>query len=130
MSSATAGNYGDLVMQSGTPGAIPLPGSEAPRLPSFDEVFGDKSKAINGGPGPGGPNDNKPKSLLDDIIDTLTGEKAKEQARKERLDRLTGKAHDREWKEKEAAKENASEFRPLFGSQNVVSEAFLRMAAL
>jgi hypothetical protein len=92
---------------------MPLPGSEAPRLPSFDEVFGDKSKAIPGGPGPGGPNDPK-KSFLDDIIDTLTGEKAKEEARKERLDRLTGKAHDKEWKEKEAAKENASEFRPMF----------------
>ena len=98
MSVASSSNYGDLVMMSTTPGAIPLPGSEAPRLPSFDEVFGDKSKAINGGPGPGGDGD-KPKSLLDDIIDTLTGEKAKEQARKERLDKLTGKEHDRKWKD-------------------------------
>lgn len=128
-----AANYGDLVMESATPGAIPMPGQEAPRFPSFDEVFGDRARAIPGGPGPGGPNDNRPKSLLDDIIDTLTGKKEEERKRQvkrqERLDKLTGKEYERKWREKEANK-NASEFRPLFGTQNVVSEAFLRMAAL
>ena len=96
--SSAAGNYSDLVMQN-TPGALPLPGQDGPRLPSFDEVFGDKGKAINGGPNPGGPEDDGPKSMLDDIIDTLTGKKEAERKRLERLDKLTGKEHDRKWKE-------------------------------
>jgi hypothetical protein len=58
-----------------------MPGEEGLRLPTFEDVFGDKSRAANGGPGPGGPNDDKPKSMLDDIIDTLSGKKEQERLR-------------------------------------------------
>ena len=93
---------------------MPLPGSEAPSLPSFDEVFGKRARAIPGGPGPGGPGDKKP-NFLDDILDKLTGKKKAEEERQDKIDTLTGRKHDREWKEKNTKEnEKKNEFRPLF----------------
>ena len=57
-----------------------MPGQEGVKLPTFEDVFGKKSKAIPGGPGPGGPEDDKP-SFLDDLIDTITGKKEQERLR-------------------------------------------------
>lgn len=100
-------------------GAMPFPGSEPRTLPNFEDLFGKPGKGAKmGGPRPGGPDGEPPKSILDDIIDTLTGKKEKERLRKERLDRITGKYRDPKNKANES---KPNEFRALFNTQNFVS---------
>lgn len=69
--SASINNYDGLIMQNS--GALPAPGAmAAPK----EEAWWKKGPNVNmGGPKP--PNDEEPKSLLDQMIDFVTGAEAK-----------------------------------------------------
>lgn len=91
---------------------MPLPGLELPAPPSLKDLFGKGTS-----PGDKLPNDNneEPRSILDDIVDTITGKKEQERKRQERIDKLSGKTTNKK------SFVSDGEFKPLFNTQNYVS---------
>jgi hypothetical protein len=74
------GNYEGLIMQSAG-GSLNLPGSETASGPSWKELLQGKGGGTsNKGPPPKGPDDDR-RTILDDIIDAVSGKGA---ARKEK----------------------------------------------